>query len=349
MHSLTIPRAVGKLLTGVAAIAICAVAFQPTGAVAQTFKMKIGYATINDPQHEMGVRIGELVKKRSNGRITYQTFPASQLGKIPRQVEGIQLGTQEVFLTPPGFLVGLNPGFQVPDAPGLYSSLEHGHKALTDPSFRDKFLSQADNKGVYGANIWLYDGTSIASVKPIRKPEDIAGRKIRVLATPMERAVPAQFGGTGVPIPYTEVVPALQRGVVDGCRSSLVVMGYSKFFSVTKYITVLNGGYIPTGTWISKVWLNKLPADLRKIVMEVPKELENWGSKNAAANFSVVEKLWKDNGAEVIRFSPQDQARYMGKLQGLGDKFLASHKDKRVRDMYALFKASVEKHRPKTN
>ena len=349
MHIEMIPRTVGTMLTGAAAIAVGAAIFQPAPSVAQTFKMKIGYATINDPQHDMGVRIGEEIKKRTKGRITYQTFPASQLGKIPRQVEGIQLGTQEVFLTPPGFLVGLNPGFQVPDAPGLYASLEHGHKALTDPAFRDKFLAQADSKGVYGANVWLYDGTSIASVKPIRKPEDISGRKIRVLATPMERAVPAQFGGTGVPIPYTEVVPALQRGVVDGCRSSLVVMGYSKFYSVTKFITVLNGGYIPTGTWISKVWLNKLPADLRKIVMEVPKELEDWGSKNAAANFTKVEKLWKDNGAEVIRFSPKDQERYMSKLRGLGDEFLAKHKDKRVRDMYALFKTSVEKHRPRTN
>ncbi len=313
------------------------------------YLMKVGFATINDPQHEMGQRIGEEIQKASGGRITFKVFPASQLGKIPRQVEAIRLGTQEMFLTPPGFFVGVNAAFQVPDAPGLFANMQHGHKALTDPMFRDKFLSLGDSKGVFGANVWVYDGTSIASLEPIRKPEDIAGRKIRVLATPMERAVPEAFGGTGVPIPYTEVVPALQRRVVDGCRSSLVVMGYTKFQTVTKFITVLHGGYIPTGVWVSKAWLKKLPADLAKIVRETPRTLEDWGSENSFNNQKKMEKVWQDAGAEVIRFSPEDQARYMAKLRPLGDKFLGQHKDPQVREMYALLKKSVEKHRPKMN
>lgn len=338
-----------RLLAGLSAAAVLGVGltFSPNPALAQ-YKMKIGFATINDPQHAMASRIGEEVKKRSGGKIDFQVFPSSQLGKIPRQVEGIQLGTQEMFLTPPGFLVGLNQGFMVPDAPGMYASLEHGHASLTDPAFRDPYLKQAESKGVYGANIWLYDGTSIASIKPIRKPEDMAGRKIRVLATPMERAIPAQFGATGVPIPYTEVIPALQRKVVDGCRSSLVVMGFSKFHSVTKFITVINDGYIPTGTWVSKVFLNKLPADLRKIVQDVPKELENWGSKNAAANFEVAAKDWKANGAEIIRFSDADQKKYMDSVRPLGEKFLGQHKNPQVQKMWGLFKASVERNRPKS-
>ena len=327
-----------------------AVALAPGEAAAQKkYFMKIGFATINDPQHDMGTAVGKAIQKASGGRITYQNFPASQLGKIPRQVEAIQLGTQEMFMTPPGFFVGVNAAFQVPDAPGMFQSVQHGHAALTDPMFREKFVSLGAKKGVFGANLWLYDGTSIASLKPIRTPEDIKGRKIRVLATPMERAVPETFGGTGVPIPYTEVVPALQRRVVDGCRSSLVVMGYTKFQTVTKFITVLHGGYIPTATWVSQAWLKKLPKDLAKIVRETPRTLENWGSQNAFNNQKKMEKVWQDSGAEVIRFSAKDQARFMAKLRPLGDKFLGKHKNAQVREMYALLKASAEKHRPKTN
>ncbi len=328
---------------------VTALALQPQEAAAQkTFHIKIGFATINDPQHDWGVRIGEELKKRSGGRLTYAVFPASQLGKIPRQVEGLQLGTQEMFLTPPGFFVGVNPAFMVPDTPGVYASHEHGHKALTDPEFRTPFLALGEKKGVLGAGLIIYDGTSIASLKPIRKPEDISGRKIRVLATPMERAVPAQFGGTGVPIPYTEVVPALQRGVVDGCRSTLVVMGYSKFQSVTKFITVLNGGYIPTGTWVSKAWANKLPADLREMVMTVPGELEDWAANHAMNNVEKMKGVWRDAGAEVIYFSQEDQERYLAKLRPLGDEFLGKHDNEQVREIYALFKKVLEKHRPKT-
>ena len=332
-----------KILGAVSALAAlgAVVTLQPGTASAQKFHIKIGYATVNDPQHEMGERIGKELMKRSNGRLTYSLFPASQLGKIPRQVEGIQLGTQEFFLTPPGFLTGLNAAFQVPDAPGMYDSIAHGHKVLTHPSFRDKFLALAENKGVYGASIFLYDGTSIASHKPIRTPEDIKGLKIRVLATPMERAVPAVFGGTGVPIPYSEVVPALQKKVVDGARTSLVVMAASKFFTVVKNITVLNGGAIPSAAWVSKAWANKLPADLRKLVLTVPKELEDWAGENAINRYKVSEQQWRDNGAEIIRFSPADHKRYMDAIRKVGVEYLSNHKNSQVREIYELFKKAV--------
>jgi TRAP-type C4-dicarboxylate transport system substrate-binding protein len=332
-----------RILGAVSAFAALGAVFalQPGAATAQKFHMKIGMATVNDPQYEMGVAIGKELQKRSNGRLTFSVFPGSQLGKIPRQVEGVQLGTQEFFLTPPGFLTGLNAAFQVPDAPGMYNDIPHGHRALTHPAFRDKFLALAEKKGVLGTNLWLYDGTSYASHKPIRKPEDIKGMKIRVLATPMERAVPAVFGGTGVPIPYSEVVPALQKKVVDGARTSLVVMAASKFFTVVKNITVLNGGAIPTGTWLSKAWANKLPADLRKLVLTVPAELEDWGSKNAIARYKVSEQQWRDNGAEIIHFSPADHKRYMDAIRKVGVDYLTNHKNAEVREIYGLFKQAV--------
>ncbi|HIA00694.1 MAG TPA: hypothetical protein EYN66_02075 [Myxococcales bacterium] len=138
----------GAQLAGGMLVAL-ALALPPGGASAETiFNAKIGYATVNDPQHEMGVAIGKELQKRSNGRLTYSIFPGAQLGNIPRQIEGIQLGAQEIFLSPPGFLIGLNAAFKVPDAPGMYDSIAHGHRALTHPIFRDKFLALAENKGI---------------------------------------------------------------------------------------------------------------------------------------------------------------------------------------------------------
>ena len=339
----------GGAMALLAGAAVAALALQPSSALAQKkFHMKIGMATLNDPQQEWGEKIGAEVKKRSNGRITYQVFPASQLGKIPRQVEGIQLGTQEVFLTPPSFFVGVNKTFMVLDAPGVFASQQHGHKSITDPEFRDPYLALAVNKGVVGAGLIVYEGTSIASMTPIRKPEDIAGLKIRVLASPVERAFPAAWGGTGVPIPFTEVVPAMQRGVVDGCRSSIVAMNGLKFQTVAKFATVTGGGYIPTATWYSKIWLNKLPADLRKIVMDVPGELEDWVAERVISKIEETKQAWRDAGVEVIYFSDADQQRYFERLQPLGEKILGRHKNPQVRQMYGLLKKVAERHRPKT-
>jgi TRAP-type C4-dicarboxylate transport system substrate-binding protein len=71
-----------------------------TTALAQGFVMKFGTATVNDPQHEYIKIYKEEIEQRSGGRIKVEIYPQSQLGPIPRQLEGLQLGTIEGFIGP---------------------------------------------------------------------------------------------------------------------------------------------------------------------------------------------------------------------------------------------------------
>jgi TRAP-type C4-dicarboxylate transport system substrate-binding protein len=82
-------------------------------------------------------------------------------------------------------------------------------------------------------------------------------------------------------------------------------------------------------------------ADLRKIVLSVPGELEDWAAKNSIARFNISEQQWKDNGAEIIHFSPADQKRYMDRIRKVGVDFLTNHKNAQVREVYAVFKKAV--------
>lgn len=324
----------------VIAAAAAVVIAGPAGAI----DMKIGYPTTADPQHDVGVRLAKLVEERTNGEIKGRVFPTSQLGKIPRQVEGIQLGTQEVFLAPPGFLQGVNPAFQVADAPGLFKDHMHVHRSINDDSFRDKFLQLGAGKGIIGAHIYTYDGTSYMTTTPIAKLADFKGLKIRVLATQMEREIVGQFNATGVPIPFTEVVPAIQRKVVDGARTSLVVAAKAKFPTVTKNLLVTNGAYITAGAWFSKVWLGKLSEKNRKIVLDTAGEMAEWASKNSLSFVADMEAEWKKQGATVRRLSAEEQASYMKTIAPLGDSLLGGHKNPQIREMYGILKASAKKH-----
>ncbi|MDA1326744.1 MAG: TRAP transporter substrate-binding protein [Proteobacteria bacterium] len=321
--------AVGVLITGLMA----------GTAVAQT-EMRIGMVTINDPQHQFTNKYGEEIVKRTGGKIKVRVFPAAQLGKIPRQLENLKIGSQAGFVSPPGFLSGMNRAFQAPDAPGLFKSFWHAHNTFTDPAFRGKYLNLADKHGIVGAAIFNYGPTSIASLKPIRSLADMKGLKIRVLATPMESKLAKVLGMTGVPMPYSEVLPALQRKTIDGCRSSIVVMGASKFFTTTKYITLIESGTIPSALWVSKRWLAKLPKKQQDIVMQTGRDLEIWAGRNAARLNGEAEALWKKNGAEVIRLSAMDQTIITNQLAPLGDEFLATSAD--TRDMYKVLKSVLK-------
>jgi TRAP-type C4-dicarboxylate transport system substrate-binding protein len=308
------------------------------GVSAKTYTMKIGMPTINDSNHFSALKVKEILEKRSNGRIKVGVYPASQLGKIPRQIEGIQFGTQEAFNIPPGFFVGINKAFMVTDSPGLFDGLRHAHRAINQPEFKEKFSRLGEAKGFVANYLWSCGDTSIATTKPFRTLKDIEGRKIRVLATPLERAVMDKMGATGVPMPYSEVLPAMQRKVIDGVRSAIIVMHPSKFWTVAKYITLTGMGQITCGQFLSNAWLKTLPNDLKKMVFDAGKEVTkaagDWGydlTQKATENWA------KD--AEVIRLSKADSAELRRRVAPIADEILAN--DPKTKDMYALLKKAV--------
>ncbi|MBM3487108.1 MAG: TRAP transporter substrate-binding protein [Alphaproteobacteria bacterium] len=337
-----IPLAERRAAATLGAAALVALLGAPAVAQ-QTFDMKIGYATINEIQHESARIFAEDIEKATNGRLKPRLFPASQLGGIPRMVEGIQLGTLEVLITPPAFLVGLNPAVQVLDAPAIYEDRGHAERVLADPSFREAYTGLTPSKGVIMNSLYVYDFTWIASLQPIRKFEDFRGKKIRVLATRIESEAMSRLGATGVPMDYTEVLAALQQRTVDAVRTSIVVMGGSKFFSVAKSITWDGTGIIPSAFNTSGVWFQKLPPDLQEIFRRVGREVEPKIHKAGREFEAQAEKLWRDNGAEIIRLSAADQKRLVDTLRPLGDQFLANNPA--TKDMYELLKLTVAKTR----
>ena len=325
-----------RLLLASAAVAAASVmAIAP--AQAKTYNMKIGMVTINDSNHFSANWMKKEIEAKSNGRIKVGVFPAAQLGKIPRQIEAIQLGTQEVFMIPPGFFIGIDKRFMVTDAPGMFKDENHATRAVNHPDFFNVFSQIGAKKGFVVMSMWGCGATSIATIKPFKKLADLKGRKIRVLATPLERAVIGSLGATGVPIPYSEVLPSMQRKTIDGVRSSIGVMHPSKFWTVAKHITLTGMAQITCGSFTSTAWLNKLPSDLKKIVMDVAKASTKHSGKWGHDLTRVAEKKWAgEQGAVVNRLSDAEQAELISRVRPIGDKILGQ--DPKTKDIFALLK-----------
>ena len=325
----------------VSTVALGAAMALAPAASAQTV-MKIGFATINDGQHKSALWIEKEVEKRTGGSIDVQVYPAAQLGKIPRQIEGVLFGTQEAFISPPGFFKGLNPAFAAPDAPGLFDSFAHQTKTLNDPSVRDKFLGLATSKGVTGLYISAAGASALAMRDPVRTLSDVKGKKIRVLASPMEVAIMRELGAAGTPMAYSEVLPAIQRRVLDGASSAITVMGPSKFYTAAKYITPTHITHIPTGMWTNAKFLAKLSDKEREIVTQVGKEVAPVANKWSEEDTKTWEKKWGEEGGTVVRLKEEERLAAIAKLRPLEKIFLD---DPKVAPMYKLIKAAAEKNR----
>ena len=309
----------GRWLAALAmAMTLATVWFAPGPGEAATITFKCATATLNDVQHEWCKRYGARLEKRTNGQIKAQIFPASQLGSIPRMIEGVQLGTIEAWIGPPEFMVGVDPRFQVLTAPYLFDGFDHAHRVINDREFLDRFLVLAEGKGIRGVSLIVYGPASFVSRTPIRGPDDMRGKKIRVLATPIETAMMATLGATGVPMPLGEVLPALQQGAVDGVQSALTVFTTFKYYDVAKFHTNTNHYFITSIGTVSKKWFDGLPPDVRQAVLEegraVHAELLDW-TKNF---YQTAVNVWKEKAKDGwVDLTAEQRAVFRQRLDGV--------------------------------
>jgi len=329
-------------IAGVALIATLA-AIPMHAATAAEFTVKVAIFPTDEIHHEFGRIFKQRLEEVTKGRIEVKLYPGHTLGGIAEMVDGVQVGTIEVSMLPPGFFKGVDKRYQIADVPGLFDDIAHISRSLSDPAFREPFMRMAEDKGMIGIAIFDYGPTAYASVKPIRTLADFKGQKIRVLATDVERAIMEEFGATGVPMGMGDAIPGLQRGQIDGIRSTIVVLAALKFYDISKYITLVEDTHIPDMAMMSKKFYDSLPADLQKAVIDVGRELERYMEDVVIRYDRRAAQLWRSKGGEVIRLSTAERDEFMRRTRPIGDKVMGG--DPEVSDMYNLLKDAAKRTR----
>lgn len=311
----TIARLIGSLTLAVGVAAIAAMPAQ-----AADFTMKIGFATMNDIQHQWGTLMKEAVEARSGGRIEVKLFPRNQLGTIASQIEGLQLGTVEAFTAPADFFAGVDPRFGVFSVPMLFKDMTQAEKVLLDPGVNKDILALGADKNVQVVSIYTFAFAHYLGKQGIRRLDDFKGKKLRVNATAAERAKMRQFGATAVPMDLSEVIPGLQQGIIDGTQSVSAVYVNLKFNEINKTLLELNDTMVVSVGVLSRPWLGKLPPDLRQMVIDEGQKMQGRMMSQSRTLDEAMRKRWTEAGGEFVRASAEDQARLKQLLGGIGEE-----------------------------
>jgi TRAP-type transport system periplasmic protein len=315
-----------RRLAAPALLAAALVANSSDDAAAQnkTMTIKLATATLNDAQHEWLKRFAVAIDKDTGGRIKAEVYPASQLGTIPRMIEGTQLGSIQIWVGPPEFLVGVDQRFELLSAPGVFRSERQARETIADPEFSKAFLAVGSNKGLIGANLFLYGPVAFAMRAPFHTLADFKGKKIRVLASPFQTEQIARIGGTGVPLTLGDVLPALQQGTIDGTLASVTVFTTLQYQEAAKYMTETGHAYIFSIAVVSKRWFDGLPADLQSQVISAAKQAGAETTPWASEFFASQHKAWTQHGGETIVLPPADQAELMAKMAPIGGDIVST-------------------------
>jgi TRAP-type transport system periplasmic protein len=285
----------------------------------KTFVMKITLPTINDAPHQFAKDFAALVEKDSGGRIKGEVYPASQLGSIPRQIEGVQFGAIQAATVPPEFFVGVDERFEVMAAPGLVESIEHGQRVAADPAVRKLMLGLGANKGLHGVGLYIAQPSCVIAKSPIRHLADFKGKKIRVFASQFQTVAFDRLGATPVAMTLGDVLPALQQGAIDGSIAGIGPFVHLHFVDAAKYVTETNQPAIFLILEVSQKWYDTLPKDLQEIVDRDGAAVSKSIEPVAVKMYQEQRKAWTDAGGELISLPRDEQAEMMRMLSSVGD------------------------------
>ena len=284
----------------------------------KVYEMKISTPTIHDVPDTMGANFLAAVEKDSGGRIKGQVYPASQLGSIPRQIEGTQFGSIQCAIIPPEFFVGLDDRYEVLAAPGLVGSLAQGQKVAADPAVLKLMLSLGAAKGLHGVGLFMAEPSDVISKTPIRHLVDFKGKKLRTFASKFQAEAWSRLGATPVAMSLGDVLPALQQGTIDGAVAGMGPFTHMHFSDAAKYITMTNQPAIFLIVVVNKKWYESLPADLQKIIDKDAAEQSIAIDGFAVEQHKKAEAAWTASGGEEINLPPDEQAAMMKTLSTVG-------------------------------
>ena len=317
-----------------ACVLVLALAHGAATAQEKSYVMKITTPTLNAAPDAFAKAFGAAVGKDSGGRIKTEVYPASQLGTIPRQIEGTQFGAIQCAVIPPEFFVGIDERFEVMAAPGLIGSEAQGERVAADPAVLKLVLGLGADKGLHGVGLFMAEPALVVSKAPLRRLDDFKGKKLRIFASDFQSVAFQRLGATPVAMSPGDVLPAIQQGALDGAVAGVQLLSGLHFYDAAKYIEMTRHAAIFIVVEISKKWYDSLPPDLQKIIDEDGARESKAIIPRAAEITAAARKVWTDNGGEFIELPPDDHARMLELLASVGED--VAKKKPRVQEAYEI-------------
>lgn len=272
---------------------------------AQSQTMKA--ADVHPPGYPTVVAVESMGKKleaATNGRIKFQMFPGSVLGGEKEMIEQTQVGAIQILRTSLGPVGPVVPEVNVFNMPFVFRNIAHMRAVIDGPIGQELLDKISASPAKMIGLAWMDGGSrSLYTKKPVRKPEDLKGQKIRMMGNPLFVDTMNAMGGNGIAMGYGEVFTAIQTGVIDGAENNPPSLYTANHFKAgAKFYTQTNHLIIPEILVMSKAAWDKLsPADqalVKKTAREAQMEQRVLWDK-AVADYTG--KL-KAEGVEFIEF-----------------------------------------------
>lgn len=262
----------------------------------------------------------EKVKEKTGGRVEIQVAHSAQLGQTKELYQSVQMGSIQMAKIPTAFASEWIPEVKVFDLPYLFASRDELWRVLNGP-VGERFEGEIyGRQGMVGL-MWVDDGCrSIYARRPVRRPEDLAGQKIRVQPSAIHLDTIKAMGGIPTPMAFGEVYLALQQKVLDGAENSPVLFWTSKHWEVSKAYSLTEQFWSVSTLVVNQAWWNRLPEDVRGQIRAAAAEAERHFVEIYTADEAKALDQLKSKGVEIV--TDVDRGAFQSRVQPVYDAFV---------------------------
>jgi tripartite ATP-independent transporter DctP family solute receptor len=188
--------------------------------------------------HQAATMFADEVGKLSGSKLKVEVFPNSQLGSINSMLSSVQVGSLSMTLAVPAWYSGLVKQMNVFTLPFLVGSQDRLRPAL-DGTLGAAIQPKAEAAGFHLLGWWLMGARHMVNnLHPIFTPDDLTGRKMRVISSQVYIEMFKDLGANPVVVDSAEIYLALQQKMVDGLEYPIPDMIDAKLYEVSKFMSL---------------------------------------------------------------------------------------------------------------
>lgn len=255
------------------------------------------------PSHSVHLGLlymNERLKEISDGKMLLDIYSSAQLGSENQCIELLQIGSLDITKVSSAALEGFVDPFKVFGIPYLFRSRDQFF-AVLDGEVGKSILASTEPYWFRGLTYFDSGARSFYTVKkPIRKPDDLKGLKIRVQKSPIAVEMMKTFGGSATPVDWGELYTALQSSVVDGAENNTPSVTTAFHHEVVKYYSVNEHTMCPDVIIISLATWQKLSEQERMWLRQAADEAAIYQRGLWAEQEKQSMEEMKEHGVEIV-------------------------------------------------
>jgi tripartite ATP-independent transporter DctP family solute receptor len=241
---------------------------------AQSITLRLGH--VGFPGSLFAITTDEYAKRANTalkGKVEVKVFHSSQLGSDEQMMRGIKIGAPEMFL-PSTVMSTAEQKFGVFEMPYIIVSRAHMKKVADSKPVQSALFEGLPAKGMRILGVWENGFRHITNnVRPIVKPDDLKGIKLRVPGGVWRVKMFKDYGANPSPMPLAEVYSALQSGVMDAQENPFPQIASAKFHEVQKFLSLSGHVYTPAYLVIGEESWAKLPKDVQNTLAKIAQDM----------------------------------------------------------------------------